>query len=163
MLSHGSVAVRSSAARFAAAAARQLSKAEAFVFLQPKVFPALTRNPTNMQSPESLASCLPPHTAKAVSPEKKPANLPKSRWSPSLCLAGFQMPLLIDPALGRAHKTPKYSHQNRPDIVNLLCSNSYVHSRNNLVKFGSHQRSSPNRMLTNDQGWSNKQILDVQT
>jgi hypothetical protein len=42
LLSHSCAGVRAEAIHFAASAARQLSSAEAFVFLQPKLSPALT-------------------------------------------------------------------------------------------------------------------------
>ena len=47
LLSHSSAGVRAGAVRFAAAAARQLSSAEAYVFLQPKLSPAVNGEPAN--------------------------------------------------------------------------------------------------------------------
>lgn len=62
-LHHSCAGVRAGAAAFAAAAARQLSAAEAFVFLVPKLSPALASEPASLASASSIISSLPQRTA----------------------------------------------------------------------------------------------------
>lgn len=71
--------MRANATEFAAAAARQLSKAEAYVFLQQKIFPALNRQPASLENAAALAACLEKHKPTASRPDQT-ARVPSLRF-----------------------------------------------------------------------------------